>query len=206
MTGGLVIWRAGASAAVYRGMDYVPAPSQAADAELGQAPEGQRAVRAPVGEFLTPGSEHGREGGAWAGENAEEGEGEEEGRTSSGLPLGIPGSTTLAPGAVEDVTVGLGPKWSEWDGRGPYAPVDGDLLLRPGLKLCKPYRMLPYGISPKLTDTDLTDLRKKARKMPPHFAVGGCRCTHSLASEATLSIGPHVNGKTPATRPPDPGG
>ncbi|XP_057858533.2 CRM-domain containing factor CFM2, chloroplastic isoform X2 [Cryptomeria japonica] len=66
---------------------------------------------------------------------------------------------------------GLGPRFTDWWGYDPL-PVDADLLpaVVPGYK--KPLRVLPYGMKPKLTDNEMTRLRRLGRPLPPHFALG----------------------------------
>jgi hypothetical protein len=73
--------------------------------------------------------------------------------------------------AMEDVLEGLGPRWVNWTGNRPV-PIDGDLLLSPDAVCKRPFRLLPYGVKPKLTDFELTDLRRFARPLPPHFVLG----------------------------------
>lgn len=66
---------------------------------------------------------------------------------------------------------GLGPRFVEWWGTG-IPPVDADLLPRvvPGYKT--PYRLLPIGMRSRLTSAEMTDLRKIAKSLPSHFALG----------------------------------
>lgn len=66
---------------------------------------------------------------------------------------------------------GLGPRFVEWWGTG-IPPVDADLLppVVPGYKT--PYRLLPTGMRSRLTSAELTDLRKIAKSLPSHFALG----------------------------------
>eukprot|EP01018_Ginkgo_biloba_P022768 Gb_18302 [translate_table: standard] len=72
---------------------------------------------------------------------------------------------------INSILDGLGPRFSDWWGYDPL-PVDADLLpeVVPGYK--KPFRLLPYGMKPKLTDMEMTSLRRLARPLPPHFALG----------------------------------
>lgn len=65
----------------------------------------------------------------------------------------------------------LGPRYSDWPGSDPL-PVDADLLPAtvPGYK--PPFRVLPYGVRPSLSRRDTTNLRRLARGLPPHFALG----------------------------------
>lgn len=65
----------------------------------------------------------------------------------------------------------LGPRFKDWVGREPL-PVDADLLpaVVPGYKT--PFRVLPYGLRPCLTNKEMTNFRRLARITAPHFALG----------------------------------
>lgn len=71
----------------------------------------------------------------------------------------------------EGLLDGLGPRFVEWWGTG-ILPVDADLLPQkiPGYKT--PYRLLPAGMRPRLTNAEMTNLRKLAKSLPCHFALG----------------------------------
>ncbi|XP_010255197.1 PREDICTED: CRM-domain containing factor CFM2, chloroplastic [Nelumbo nucifera] len=75
---------------------------------------------------------------------------------------------------------GLGPRFTDWWGYDPL-PVDADLLpaVVPGYR--KPFRLLPYGIQPKLTNDEMTILRRLSRPLPCHFALGRNRKLQGLA-------------------------
>lgn len=66
---------------------------------------------------------------------------------------------------------GLGPRFEDWWGTG-ILPVDADLLppTVPGYKT--PFRLLPTGMRPRLTNAEMTNLRKLAKSLPCHFALG----------------------------------
>lgn len=66
---------------------------------------------------------------------------------------------------------GLGPRFIDWWGTG-ILPVDADLLPQtiPGYKT--PLRILPTGMRPRLTNAEMTNLRKLAKSLPCHFALG----------------------------------
>lgn len=66
---------------------------------------------------------------------------------------------------------GLGPRYADWPGDGPL-PVDADLLpgIVPGFQ--PPFRLLPYGVRSTLSVKEATSLRRLARVLPPHFALG----------------------------------
>ncbi|KAL5988968.1 CRM-domain containing factor cfm3, chloroplastic/mitochondrial [Asimina triloba] len=76
---------------------------------------------------------------------------------------------------------GLGPRYSDWPGGDPL-PVDADLLpgVVPGYK--EPFRILPYGVRSPLRQKDMIALRRLARVLPPHFALGRSRQHQGLAA------------------------
>lgn len=65
----------------------------------------------------------------------------------------------------------LGPRYVDWWWPKPL-PVDADLLpeVVPGFK--PPFRLCPPRSRSKLTDDELTQLRKLARSLPTHFVLG----------------------------------
>lgn len=72
---------------------------------------------------------------------------------------------------VEKLLDSLGPRYADWPGDGPL-PVDADLLpgVVPGYQ--PPFRLLPYGVRSTLGIKEATALRRLARVLPPHFALG----------------------------------
>lgn len=91
----------------------------------------------------------------------------------------LPGEAQLAQEA-DALLEGLGPRFTDWWGYDPV-PVDADLLpaIVPGYR--RPFRLLPYGIKPKLTDDEMTTIRRLSRPLPCHFALGRNRRLHGLA-------------------------
>lgn len=81
---------------------------------------------------------------------------------------------------VDKLLDGLGPRYTDWPGLDPL-PVDADMLpgVIPGYQ--PPFRILPYGVRPTLGRQDSTSLRRLARVLPPHFAVGRSRQLQGLA-------------------------
>ncbi|TYK17752.1 CRM-domain containing factor CFM2 [Cucumis melo var. makuwa] len=92
----------------------------------------------------------------------------------------LPGEAELSEDA-ESLLEGLGPRFSDWWGYDPL-PVDADLLpaIVPGYR--KPFRLLPYGVKPKLTNDEMTSLRRLSRPLPCHFALGRNRKLQGLAA------------------------
>lgn len=72
---------------------------------------------------------------------------------------------------VDKLLDDLGPRYEDWAGPDPL-PVDADLL--PGVVhgYKPPFRVLPYGVRPALGMKEGTALRRLARVLPPHFALG----------------------------------
>ncbi|KAF4353565.1 hypothetical protein F8388_003443 [Cannabis sativa] len=81
---------------------------------------------------------------------------------------------------IERVLDSLGPRYTDWPGDGPL-PVDADML--PGMvpNYEPPYRILPYGVRRSLGLNEATSLRRLARVLPPHFALGRGRQLQGLA-------------------------
>lgn len=72
---------------------------------------------------------------------------------------------------VDELLEGLGPRYADWPGSDPL-PVDADLLpgIVPGYQ--PPFRLLPYGVRSTVGGKEATSLRRLARVLPPHFALG----------------------------------
>ncbi|XP_020266477.1 CRM-domain containing factor CFM3, chloroplastic/mitochondrial [Asparagus officinalis] len=168
-TGGLVIWRAGSVMVVYRGSNYKrPSKSQFLGVETSpaQASHGGGTSFVPDVSSEAPGNDN----------------------HSPSLTLDKVRSlqTNLADSMTEEeaefnsLLDGLGPRFVDWWGTGLF-PVDADLLPQtiPGYKT--PLRMLPTGMRPRLTNAEMTNLRKLARKLPCHFALGRNRHHQGLA-------------------------
>ncbi|VAI94077.1 unnamed protein product [Triticum turgidum subsp. durum] len=78
---------------------------------------------------------------------------------------------TLYEREVNRLLDSLGPRFVDWWWNTPL-PVDADLLpeVVPGFKT--PFRQCPPGVRLTLADEELTYLRKLARPLPTHFALG----------------------------------
>ena len=86
----------------------------------------------------------------------------------------LPGETQLAEEA-DRMLDGLGPRFTDWWGYDPQ-PVDADLLPPVVRGYRRPFRLLPYGVQPKLTEDEMTTIRRLARPLPCHFALGEFTC------------------------------
>ncbi|XP_022735859.1 CRM-domain containing factor CFM3, chloroplastic/mitochondrial-like isoform X2 [Durio zibethinus] len=164
-TGGLVIWRSGSVMVVYRGSNYEgPSRSHSIDREgetlfIPDVSSANNAVR-----------------------------GSETGTTSTRERCDL---VVVKPERSESISEeeaeynslldGLGPQFVEWWGTG-VLPVDADLLPQkiPGYKT--PFRFLPAGMRPRLTNAEMTNLRKMAKLLPCHFALGRNRNHQGLAA------------------------
>ncbi|KAH7532560.1 hypothetical protein FEM48_Zijuj04G0033300 [Ziziphus jujuba var. spinosa] len=179
-TGGLVVWRAGSKIVLYRGINYkypyflrdtIWTNDTSDNALLDQDGEHETcsssingvksATPIPTSEKTQPALIQGV-------------------GLSNRVRFQLPGEAQLAEEA-DRLLDGLGPRFTDWWGHDPL-PIDADLLpaVVPGYR--RPFRLLPYGVKPKLTDDEMTTLRRLARPLPCHFALGRNRNLQGLAS------------------------
>ncbi|KAG7545692.1 RNA-binding CRM domain [Arabidopsis suecica] len=152
-TGGLVIWRSGSSVVLYRGISYKLKCVQTfiKQNNLDTKPEIHRSVEARD----------------YVPEDAN-------------YPKNVPKEQLSELCELNDLLEELGPRFHDWTGCAPF-PVDADLL--PGYVegyRC-PFRILPQGVKPCLSNTEMTEMRRLARTSPPHFALGRSRELQGLA-------------------------
>ncbi|KAM1026463.1 hypothetical protein ACFX2J_039268 [Malus domestica] len=163
-TGGLVLWRSGSVMVVYRGSNYKgPSQSQTVDGERG-------------GLFI-PDVSSAETSVMRSGNDATSGPDKTE------QALKIPErvhNMTEEEAEFHSLLDDLGPRFEEWWGTG-VLPVDADLLPKtiPGYKT--PFRLLPTGMRSRLTNAEMTTLRKLAKSLPCHFALGRNRNHQGLA-------------------------
>ncbi|KAK8586900.1 hypothetical protein V6N12_021420 [Hibiscus sabdariffa] len=100
--------------------------------------------------------------------------------STSRVRFQLPGEAELVAEA-DRLLDGLGPRFTDWWGYEPL-PIDGDLLpaIIPGYR--RPFRLLPYGVKPLLTNDEMTTLRRLGRPLPCHFALGRNRKLQGLAA------------------------
>ncbi|KAL9670446.1 hypothetical protein QQ045_007998 [Rhodiola kirilowii] len=164
-SGGLIIWRAGSVMVVYRGSNYEgPAKSQS----LSRQSDSLFVPDVSSVDIQKP---------------------EEIKDTSSNIERSEPAldnldrveSTTEEEAEYNRLLDGLGPRFVDWWSTG-VLPVDADLLPPsiPGYKT--PFRLLPTGKRSHLTNAEMTNLRKLARSLPCHFALGRNRNHQGLAA------------------------
>uniref|UniRef100_A0A1D1YQQ7 CRM-domain containing factor CFM3, chloroplastic/mitochondrial n=1 Tax=Anthurium amnicola TaxID=1678845 RepID=A0A1D1YQQ7_9ARAE len=166
-TGGIVIWRSGSSLALYRGMTYglpcLQSYSMHSDSMM---------ILAPSSEDSTIVSDEDQVTGSIR-------------LSKSSDTISLTCSEDSSDGPLDKLDIDslldeLGPRFRDWSGRDPL-PVDADLLsaVVPGYK--PPFRLLPYKTKHGLRNGEMTYLRRLARTMPPHFALGRNRLLQGLA-------------------------
>ncbi|KAF5458827.1 hypothetical protein F2P56_022828 [Juglans regia] len=167
-TGGLVIWRSGSSVVLYRGIAY----------------------KLPCVQSYTKQSQTNitmLEDSKVAGSDTTHNMGVDTYRARKPF---IPDSAKYLKDLSEDELMefsdldhlldDLGPRFTDWTGREPL-PVDADLLPAVVSGYRPPFRLLPYGLRHCLRNKEMTFIRRLARTMPPHFALGRSRELQGLA-------------------------
>lgn len=172
-TGGMVVWRSGSKIILYRGVNYkYPYFSRDKVDEDSMSETSYNAHTDDGGNDRFPSSTDEVNSGVIPSTTNE--------RAQPALVPGVgmadrvrfqlPGEAQLSEEA-DCMLEGLGPRFTDWWGYEPL-PVDADLLpaIVPGYR--KPFRLLPYGLKPKLTDDEMTTIRRLGRPLPCHFALG----------------------------------
>ncbi|KAG9455715.1 hypothetical protein H6P81_000223 [Aristolochia fimbriata] len=176
-TGGLVIWRSGSSVVLYRGMTYnlpcVQSYTKESQIRSDDVATRQHLIR------------HNQDEDSSSDEMSLKGS---SGTTKATKVSSASHLTDFEDSSGESLDINdiellleeLGPRYRDWSGPHPL-PVDADLLPRviPGYK--PPLRLLPHGIRPCLNNRQMTFLRRFARRMHPHFALGRSRQHEGLA-------------------------
>lgn len=195
-TGGLVIWRSGGSVVLYRGLNYEPPSVKSArlqsENNQGAALDHGRcmlseaktvSVNKPIG-----GVDGSNTDGTLIRDKAADMVNDDHVSSSHLGRDSIDKKQPVQPigeadyeNEIDKILDGLGPRFTYWSGYGPL-PVDADLLpaVVPGYK--QPFRLLPYGMRPTLGNQEMTKLRKLARTIPPHFALGRNKNHQGLAA------------------------
>ncbi|XVF62969.1 hypothetical protein PTKIN_Ptkin09bG0051300 [Pterospermum kingtungense] len=170
-TGGLVIWRSGTSVSLYRGVSY-EVPSVHLNKQIYKRNEMTTYSSVPLSEKAKDPSDLGSKDVVSPQANSETAA--EEDKITESLP------EINYEDEVDKLLEGLGPRYADWPGCNPL-PVDADLLpgIVPGYQ--PPFRVLPYGVRPSLGLKEATSLRRLARVLPPHFALGRSRQLQGLA-------------------------
>ncbi|KAJ8641659.1 hypothetical protein MRB53_018353 [Persea americana] len=160
-TGGLVIWKSGSVMVVYRGSNYEPSSSKSQPSSNSPGILHDNDASFPN---VSPAENLVSEDGRHAISSTEEM------ATASIAGLLPAGSWTEEEAEYNSLLDGLGPRFVDWWGTGSL-PVDADLLPThiPGYKT--PFRLLPTGMRPRLSNAEMTSLRKFAKSLPCHFAL-----------------------------------
>lgn len=165
-----MIWRSGSAVALYRGVSYVDPSVQRYKQLHKKKPYSQGPSSAESGKRVT--YELGPSKDVWVPQE----EAVDALKEESSKPL----PETRYEDEVDVLLDGLGPRYEDWPGSDPL-PVDADLLpgIVPGYK--PPFRLLPYGVRSTVGGKEATSLRRLARVIPPHFALGRSRQHQGLA-------------------------
>lgn len=172
-TGGLVIWRSGTSVSLYRGVTYEDPAQKLKNRIYKRHETSQKSLSTTkkTGQDSSNFSSLPNVGAAQA-EPVSMKPADTNPETSSEVRY---------EDEVDKLLDSLGPRYADWPGDGPL-PVDADLLpgVVPGYK--PPFRLLPYGVRSTLAMREATALRRLARVLPPHFALGRSRQQQGLAA------------------------
>ncbi|XP_075476272.1 CRM-domain containing factor CFM3A, chloroplastic/mitochondrial [Primulina tabacum] len=167
-TGGLVIWRSGSSVSIYKGVTYED-PTLKLKKRIFTKNEIYTASSDKAGQDSSKFDPSGHTDGP------QESVGGDMVDKSTEAP-----SVVKYEDEIEELLDCLGPRYTDWPGEGPL-PIDADLLpgVIPGFQ--PPFRLLPYGVRSTVGTKEGTALRRLARVLPPHFALGRGRQLQGLA-------------------------
>ncbi|XP_062151304.1 CRM-domain containing factor CFM2, chloroplastic isoform X2 [Alnus glutinosa] len=184
-TGGLVVWRSGSKIVLYRGGNY-KYPYFLSDGVL----ENDNSADALLDSNTDDGGHNKKESCSSSINDVKSAATSPTKKMSQpkliqgvGMPnrvrFQLPGEAQLAEEA-DRLLEGLGPRFTDWWGYEPL-PVDADLLpaIVPGYR--RPFRLLPYGVKPILTNDEMTILKRLGRPLPCHFVLGRNRNLQGLA-------------------------
>lgn len=163
-TGGLVIWRSGTSVSLYRGVSYESPLERANKRMQNKLARDTKKAR----NYSDPDSMDGEHA---PGRDLESG---------NELTETNPVKVASYEDEVNMLLDGLGPRYADWPGGEPL-PIDADLLPGTVAGYQPPFRILPYGVRGTLSVKEATNLRRLARVLPPHFALGRSRQHQGLA-------------------------
>lgn len=186
-TGGLVVWRSGTNIVLYRGADYKYPYFFSDDNTANGSLREEASINFP----MDYGEDNEKKASSSGGNALRPSVPKSLGKVSHppliqgvGTPnrvrFQLPGEAQLAEEA-DRLLKGLGPRFTDWWGYEPL-PVDADFLpaVVPGYR--RPFRLLPYGVKPILTNDEMTILRRLGRPLPCHFALGRNRKLQGLAA------------------------
>ncbi|KAH9608122.1 hypothetical protein KSS87_004008 [Heliosperma pusillum] len=165
-TGGLVIWRSGTSVSLYRGVSY-QVPSMEQKKHLFKRTSTQTKLL-PLDQIKQNRSQDvSRDSNDYSEESLKE-------DYKSQIEVKYEDE-------IDELLSALGPRFTDWPGDEPL-PVDADLLPSVVSGYKPPFRLLPYGVRRSLGSKEATALRRIARTLPPHFALGRSRQLEGLAA------------------------
>ncbi|GAB4851002.1 CRM-domain containing factor cfm3a, chloroplastic/mitochondrial [Ancistrocladus abbreviatus] len=172
-TGGLVIWRSGTSISLYRGVSYEVPSMQSKKQIFNKNDNWQAASPTSSNASVRDLSLFSSQNGLNAPQERLDKTREEKEDLDSTLEVKYEDE-------IDQLLAELGPRYTDWPGGEPL-PVDADLLpsVVPGFQ--PPFRLLPYGVRPNLGLKEATALRRIARGLPPHFAIGRSRQLEGLS-------------------------
>lgn len=168
-TGGLVIWRSGTAVSLYRGVSY-EVPYEKLNKRIYKRNEIATNPSCTTDETTT---QDPSESGSFKDQHVHQ-TNVEENKYANALP------EVDYDDEIDNLLDSLGPRYTDWPGGKPL-PVDADLLpgIVPGYQ--PPFRVLPYKVRSTLGQKEATSLRRIARFLPPHFALGRSRQLQGLA-------------------------
>uniref|UniRef100_A0A0E0LU69 CRM domain-containing protein n=1 Tax=Oryza punctata TaxID=4537 RepID=A0A0E0LU69_ORYPU len=166
-TGGLVVWTRGDIHFVYKGSNYVANSKQHRDFVNYNEEVSPVASNSPTSQ-----------GKYWSKDETLTNDNDEADDTFHEFDQSIdvrkddkPVKGTLYEREVNRLLDSLGPRFIDWWWNTPL-PVDADLLPEVVPDFKTPFRQCLPGVRPTLADEELTYLRKLARPLPTHFALG----------------------------------
>ncbi|XP_027364881.1 CRM-domain containing factor CFM3A, chloroplastic/mitochondrial-like isoform X2 [Abrus precatorius] len=171
-TGGLVIWRSGNSVSLYRGVSYEDLSIQQNKKTYRKSENSSKLL--PTPSYKSVGNPSDAASNAGTNAQLERLESTNDQKERDYLPK------VNYEHEVDQLLDGLGPRYTDWPGCDPL-PVDADMLPAtvPGYQ--PPFRVLPFGVRSTLGLREATALRRIARTLPPHFALGRNRQLQGLA-------------------------
>ncbi|XP_075646402.1 CRM-domain containing factor CFM3A, chloroplastic/mitochondrial-like [Castanea sativa] len=172
-TGGLVIWRSGTSLSLYRGVSF-EVPEVKLNKRILKKKEFPSNSLPTATEKTTRGPSESVTDGNVQAPQANSNSTAVEKKVREPLP------EVKYEDEVDKLLDGLGPRYTDWPGCDPL-PVDADMLPAVVSGYQPPFRVLPYGVRSTLGAKDATNLRRLARVLPPHFALGRNRQLQGLA-------------------------
>ncbi|KAF7806999.1 CRM-domain containing factor CFM3A, chloroplastic/mitochondrial [Senna tora] len=172
-TGGLVIWRSGNSVSLYRGVSYEDPSVQLNKRIYKKGHDSSKFLPTPLNNNVGKASGDASN----TGMNAQFVDFETNNKQNERVSL----PEVKYEDEVDKLLDSLGPRYTDWPGCDPL-PVDADMLPAtvPGFQ--PPFRVLPFGVRSSLGLREATDLRRVARTLPPHFALGRSRQLQGLAA------------------------